>query len=175
MKDNPELEGSMHVGVLCGTDKTTVSVATGQNDYHPVYAGLTNIHNSMRRAHKEAIIPAAFLAIPKGRQTNLCRYWPSHDRDFLAAREHTDTPEFRRFTKQLYHASLAKIYAPIRQFMTEPDVARCPDRHFRRVVYDIGPIIADYPEQVVLAGIVQGWCPKCCQLAIRYVVYLYRP
>jgi Plavaka transposase len=26
--------------------------------------------------------------------------------------------------------------------------------------YDLGPFIADYPEQVMLTGTVQGWCPK---------------
>ena len=33
------------------------------------------------------------------------------------------------------------------------------DNHFRRVVYGIGPYIGDYPEQVLVAGIVNGWCP----------------
>ncbi|TFK60592.1 hypothetical protein BDN72DRAFT_872887 [Pluteus cervinus] len=45
--------------------------------------------------------------------------------------------------------------------MTKPVVRRCPDGHFRRIIYDLGAFIADYPEQVVLAGIVSGWCPKC--------------
>jgi hypothetical protein len=41
-----------------------------------------------------------------------------------------------------------------------PEVVLFPDGHFRRAVYQIGPFIADYPEQVVLACVVQGWCPK---------------
>ena len=44
--------------------------------------------------------------------------------------------------------------------MTLPEVVCCPDGHFRRAIYSLGPYIADYPEQVWLAGIVQGWCPK---------------
>ena len=44
--------------------------------------------------------------------------------------------------------------------MTTPVVRRCPDGHFRRVIYDLLAFIADYPEQVMLTGIVQGWCPK---------------
>jgi len=44
--------------------------------------------------------------------------------------------------------------------MTTHDVARFPDGHFRRVIYGLGPYIADYPEQVLLAGVVQGWCPR---------------
>ena len=44
--------------------------------------------------------------------------------------------------------------------MTDYEVAKCADGHFRRVIYGLGPYIADYPEQVWLAAIVQGWCPK---------------
>ena len=44
--------------------------------------------------------------------------------------------------------------------MTKPVVRRCPDGHFRRVIYNLFAFIADYPEQVMLTGIVQGWCPK---------------
>lgn len=44
--------------------------------------------------------------------------------------------------------------------MTTPEVLLCPDGHYRRVIYGLGPYIADYPEQALLACIVQGWCPK---------------
>ena len=44
--------------------------------------------------------------------------------------------------------------------METPVVRQCPDGHFRRVIYDLVAFIADYPEQVLLTGIVQGWCPK---------------
>lgn len=44
--------------------------------------------------------------------------------------------------------------------MTIPEVVRFPDGHFRKVIYGLGPYIADYPEQALLACIVQGWCPK---------------
>jgi len=44
--------------------------------------------------------------------------------------------------------------------MTTPEVVRFPDGHFRKVIYGIGPYIADYPEQAMLACIVQGWCPR---------------
>jgi hypothetical protein len=44
--------------------------------------------------------------------------------------------------------------------MSAPVVLRCADGHFRRVIFSLGPFIADYPKQVFAAGIVQGWCPK---------------
>lgn len=49
----------------------------------------------------------------------------------------------------------------LRPGMTKPDVVCCPDGHFRRAVYGIGPYIADYPEQALLACVVQGWCLRC--------------
>lgn len=62
----------MHVSVILGSDKTTVSVATGNVEYHPVYLSIGNPHNNVRRAHRNALIPIAFLAIPKGVQLSPC-------------------------------------------------------------------------------------------------------
>jgi len=45
--------------------------------------------------------------------------------------------------------------------MSEPEVVKCADGLYRHVVYGLGPYIADYPEQVLISGIVQGWCPRC--------------
>jgi hypothetical protein len=56
----------MFVPIVLGSDKMTVSVVTGQNDYYPLYISLGNVHNSVRRAHRNAVSLLAFLAIPKG-------------------------------------------------------------------------------------------------------------
>jgi len=55
----------MFVPVILGSDKTTVSVATGQNEYHPLYASVGNVHNNVRHAHRNAVSVLGFLAIPK--------------------------------------------------------------------------------------------------------------
>ncbi|KAI1785118.1 hypothetical protein LXA43DRAFT_900463 [Ganoderma leucocontextum] len=142
---NPQLHGAMLTPVILGADKTTVSVISGHQQYHPVYMSLGNIHNDMRRAHRDALVPLAFLAIPKlGRENS--------------------SDEFRLFVKDLYHISLTQILSPLRPGMTTPHVMKCPDGHFRRAIFELGPFIADYPEQVYLSGIVQGWCPKCLAL-----------
>jgi Plavaka transposase len=75
-------------------------------------------------------------------------------------RRHDDTREFRVFKCQLYHASVAAVLRTLLEGMRTPVVRRCPDGHFRRVIYDLVAFIADYPEQVMLTGIVNGWCPK---------------
>ncbi len=62
-----ETHGAMYCPLILGSDKTTVSVATGQNEYHPVYMSLGNVWNNVRRAHRNAIVIIAFLSIPKSR------------------------------------------------------------------------------------------------------------
>lgn len=140
---DPSTKGSLFVPIILGSDKTTVSVATGQNEYYPLYMSIGNIFNSVRRAHRNAVIVIGFLAIPK------------------SVRKDNNDKVFRRFRRQLFHSSLSTILQPLRQAMSTPEVTRCPDGHFRRVIYGLGPYIADYPEQTLASCVVQGWCPLC--------------
>ncbi|KAJ7669939.1 hypothetical protein DFH06DRAFT_1372426 [Mycena polygramma] len=146
-EDDPTTDGAMYTPLFFGSDKTTVSVATGDVEYHPGYISLGNLHNTMRRGHRNGVVPFVFLAIPK------------------SDRKYDNDPEFRTFKRQLYHASLAAVLSTLKSGMTTPEVRRCPDGHFRRVIYDFAPFIADYPEQVMLAGIVQNWCAKCTAMS----------
>jgi hypothetical protein len=84
----------------------------------------------------------------------------------LASHEIRDDADFRKFRRQLLHSSLAKILESLKPGMTTPEIVRFPDGHFRRVIYGLGPYIADYPEQALLACIVQGWCPKYVALLL---------
>ncbi|TFK24547.1 hypothetical protein FA15DRAFT_704530 [Coprinopsis marcescibilis] len=136
-------EGAMLVPVVSGLDKTTVSVATGHQEYHPFYISAGNLTNTARRSHANGVVPVAFLPIPK------------------ATKNEKKTPEYARFVRQMYHACIARIFLPLRAGMTVPEIVRCPDGHLRRAIYSIGPVIADYPEQVWLSAIVQNWCAKC--------------
>ena len=63
----------MYVAVILGSDKTTVSIATGDTEYHPLYLSIGNLHNGVRRAHRNALIPIAFLAIPKSKKSPICK------------------------------------------------------------------------------------------------------
>jgi hypothetical protein len=83
-----------------------------------------------------------------------------------ADKQYSDSAEFRRFRRQLFHTSLAHILSTLRPGMTTPEVVWCADGHFRRAVYGLGPYIADYPEQVLIACIVQNWCPRYVQFVI---------
>ena len=48
---------------------------------------------------------------------------------------------------------------------------QCPDGRHRHVIWGIGPYIADYPEQVLLACVVQNWCPKW----VLFVAAFHKP
>ncbi|KAJ3742783.1 hypothetical protein DFH05DRAFT_1495496 [Lentinula detonsa] len=146
--DDPEtggdkVLGAMYCPIILGADKTTVSVATGHVEYHPLYLSIGNLHNAARRGHRNSVVPIAFLAIPK------------------ADRKYDNDPKFRTFKKQLYQTSIAAILRSLVPGMTTPVLRRCPDGYYCHVIYDLAAFIADYPEQVLLAGVVQGWCCRC--------------
>ena len=48
---SPDNHGAMFVPIILGSDKTTVSVGTGNNEYWPLYGSIGNIHNNIRQAH----------------------------------------------------------------------------------------------------------------------------
>ena len=73
---DPSTHGAMFVPIILGSDKTTVSVATGQNEYYPLYLSIGNVQNHVRRAHKNALVVIGFLPIPKGRGSATFRFTP---------------------------------------------------------------------------------------------------
>ena len=77
-----------------------------------------------------------------------------------ADKAHTNDVDFRQFRRKLFHVSLSHILQSLQPGEVTPEVFRCPDGHFRRIIWEIGPYIADYPEQVLLACIVKNWCAR---------------
>lgn len=63
---DPENHGAFFVPIILGSDKTTVSVATGNNEYWPLYLSIGNLRNSARCAHKDGLVIIGFLSSPKG-------------------------------------------------------------------------------------------------------------
>ena len=62
---DPSTCGAMLVPVIAGSDKTTVSVATGHQEYHPVHISPGIFTNTACCGHGNAVLPVAFLPIPK--------------------------------------------------------------------------------------------------------------
>ena len=163
----------MFVPIILGSDKTTVTVGTGDIEYHPLYFSTGTVRNPVRRAHQNALIPIGFLAIPKSMFFYL-RYEVILMED-LGDRKYDKDPAFRKFKRQLYHSSISAILSTLKPAMSKPAVYLCPDGHFRHVIFGLGPFIADYPEQVMLAGLKQGWCPRCVSLSFCSPFHLLIP
>ncbi len=49
--ENPDTHGMLLVPLILGSDKTTVSIAMGQNEYYPFYLSISNVHNNVHCAH----------------------------------------------------------------------------------------------------------------------------
>ncbi|KAJ3006600.1 hypothetical protein NUW54_g3876 [Trametes sanguinea] len=64
-RDLNAAQGASFIPVILGSDKTTVSVATGQNEYYPLYCSIGNVHNNVRRVHRNTLAVLGILAIPK--------------------------------------------------------------------------------------------------------------
>ena len=130
-----------------------------------------NIHNNTRHAHRNGVILLGFHAIPKGECALInasCLL-----KNVLSA-EHQDanSTHFWKFCHQLFHTTLSRILTPLKPAMTTPEVVKCSDGHFRCVIYGIGPYIADYPEQCLLACTVQDWCLQCVLLMPFFLVLI---
>ncbi|KAJ6602345.1 hypothetical protein B0H10DRAFT_2167292 [Mycena sp. CBHHK59/15] len=137
--EDPTTEGSTFVPIILGSNKTTVSVATGQNEYYLLYMSNGLVYNGVRRAHCNTVTLIGFLAIPK------------------TDRKNKDTVEFHTFRRNLFHGSLRHILQSLKPSMTTPEVALFADGHYRRIIYGLGPYIMDY---LLLACVVQGWCAR---------------
>ncbi|KAF8332479.1 hypothetical protein F5887DRAFT_1063884 [Amanita rubescens] len=111
---------------------TTVSIATGQHDYYPIYISNGNLHNHIRLAHNGAVSLLGFLPVPKGTRQDM---------------------------KSAVFRFNCKILECLKPAMSKPEVIKCADGQYRRAIYGIGPYIADYPEQCIIGCAVQGWCP----------------
>ncbi|KIK12583.1 hypothetical protein PISMIDRAFT_18644 [Pisolithus microcarpus 441] len=68
---------------------------------------------------------------------------------------------FHKFHLQLFHVSLSRILSILKPYMTRPDHVCFGDHHYCWVVYRLGPYIANYEEQALLACIVRNWCARC--------------
>jgi hypothetical protein len=144
--------------IILGSDKTTVSVATRHDEYWPVYLSIGNIHNNVRRTHHNGLVLLGFLAIPKS-MSHFQKVTCAFNQIITANQEYQKDAEFHKFQCQLLHSSLAKILESLKPFMTQPEIVRCANGYLWRVIYGLGPYIADYPEQALLACIVHSWCP----------------
>lgn len=69
IRKKPSSHGVTLVPIILGSDKTTVSIATSQNEYWPIYISISNIHNNIWWAHHNGVTLLGFLANPKSKSS----------------------------------------------------------------------------------------------------------
>ncbi|PBK82674.1 hypothetical protein ARMGADRAFT_1140721 [Armillaria gallica] len=131
ISDKLGLSDITYCPVIASSNKTTISVATGQNEFYLLYASNGLIHNNVCYAHRNGVSLIGFLSVPK------------------------------TFHQQIFHGSLWAIFESLHPGMETPEILCYGDGHYCWTIYGLGPYIADYPEQALLVCIVQGWCPQC--------------
>ncbi|KAI6009455.1 hypothetical protein F5J12DRAFT_905039 [Pisolithus orientalis] len=65
ISEDPMMAGETLIPIILSSDKTTVSVATGQTDYYPLYLSIGNVCNTVHHAHCSVVVLIGFLAMPK--------------------------------------------------------------------------------------------------------------
>ena len=162
--DHPETIRLFLVSLILRSNKTTISVATGHTCYWPLYLSIGNIHNNICHGHQNGVILLGFLAIPKSRWFDFQFIsWCAYSFNPADNKSWNDI-NYQKFHHQLLHSLLQMILKPIRPYMTSSKIICCPDGHYHWAIFSLGPYIADYPKQCLLASIVQGWCPTYAKL-----------
>ena len=69
--------------------------------------------------------------------------------------------ERRAVSWQLYHDCMSRLLKPLFKAGKRGVPMVCADGLTRQIYPILAVYIADYPEQVLLASVVQNWCPKC--------------
>ena len=153
----------MLVPVTADSDKTTVSIATGHQEYHPVYVLPGNIYSILLIEDMEMVLcllPFCLSQTYVVIDLSIDIFTQMNKTYLLASKLQQKQPEFQKFCQKLYHKCLQVVFSPLKPYMDKSKVVKCPDGHFCHTIFSLGPYIADYPEQVWLAGIVSNWCPK---------------
>ena len=119
----------MFVPIILGSDKTTVSVTTGQVEYWPLYGSIGNSHNNVQQSHGAGLVLIGFLSIPKCKVVH-CEYIYISDIFFLAEKEHASSVAFCVFHHKLFHTSISLILQSLHPGETTPEVYHCLNQQY---------------------------------------------
>jgi hypothetical protein len=123
--------------VIFASDKTLLTIGSGDNSAWPIYLTIGNLEKAKRRSPKAngLILLGILPKIPK------------------KPREHT--------TKRSWHNAVRKILAPLEIAGRDGIELKCADGFTRLAFPRIACWIADYPEMCLLTMVKQKWCPRC--------------
>ncbi|KAG9080792.1 hypothetical protein FRC06_006159, partial [Ceratobasidium sp. 370] len=133
------------IPLIIASDRTRLSMMSGGQEAYPVYVSMCNIDKTIRRKTSSGAM--ALLA-----------YLPVDDYDEVA-----DPDEKARLKHELTHRAMEKITEPLRTASKDGVEMPCGDGRFRRGYPIVAGVLADWPEQCMMACTSQSGCPKCIQ------------
>ncbi|KAH8924322.1 hypothetical protein BT69DRAFT_1193904, partial [Atractiella rhizophila] len=134
---------------LCfSSDKTVVSVQKGNRQLWPLGLRLLNHSTELRlKTSRGANQLVALIPIPKG----MLFTTPSEKK----------TPLYRQFLREVFHECMRFLFWRLPQDALTGRLMLGPDGFTRKTVVALAGWMADYLDQTLLAGVIQGHCPVC--------------
>ena len=115
----------------------------GHKTAYPFYVTIGNIPKHIRRQ-------------PSCRSQRLLAYLPTSKLQHV-----TNAASRWHCLGNIFHACVQHILAPLETLGLQGIVMRSSDGVLRRVHLIVAVYIAEYPEQLLIAGVKNGECPKC--------------
>ncbi|KAG8773231.1 hypothetical protein FRC12_002651 [Ceratobasidium sp. 428] len=145
------------VPLILSTDKTKMTVISGNQKAWPVYLSIGNISKNIRRQPSErATLLVGF--IPVAELSNISNPTQKSEAGW-----------------QLFHVCMESILEPLKKLSLFGMDVLCADGGVRRVYPILAAYIADFPEQVLVACVRDSRCPICwvpfqrrAELSVKY-------
>lgn len=142
------LQGKLALGaaiaaLLLSSDKTHLTNYSGDKVAWPLYGTLGNIPKHIRRqSSKHATMLLAYLPVVK--------------LDCFSTAEKRSNA-----LHQIFHRAMRTVLAPLIKAGQDGQMMTCSDGCIRRIHPIVAAYIADHPEQCLISGCKENWCPKC--------------
>ena len=135
--------GRTVITVIISTDKTQLSVFSGDKQAWPIYLTIGNISKDIRRQ-------------PSRQATVLIGYLP------IAKFEHLATQKERQLAAmKLFHECMGDIFEPMEKAGRDGVRMACADGCIRLCHPILFAYVADFPEQCLIGCCKQNRCPNC--------------
>ncbi len=136
-------EGATVIPIILGSDKTQLSVFTGDKSSWPVYLTIGNIPKAERRC-------------PKKRTQILLGYLPVSKLKIFADKKIRKLELYR-----LFHRSMRIILGPLYKAGCQPTEMVCADSFIRDSYLVLVANVCDHPEMCMIGCCQENVCPTC--------------